>query len=108
MGVYSRIRLFNMTLPAIGADLLSQDIQPIFDMSEFRIHIAVSKAAKLTMKRKEISTGTSITENLSSQVFALDEGVTYTVPTRAIEKYNFSLNVSTGTLWVLQIDEVAQ
>ena len=108
MGVYTKGRLFNAPLPESGTKLLSSDIYPNFDMSELRVHFCPSKTGRLSITRKEISTGVSISELLGTSNIGANEGVTYMIPTRAVSSYNFTFSVTNGTTLVLQVDEVAQ
>lgn len=107
MGVYSKARLFGAALPTANTNLLATDIRPNFDMSEFRVHVACSKAGKLHMKRTDFESGLTLTEVLSLTQIGADEGWTYYVPVRVSTSYNFSYSVTNGTIF-LQVDEVAQ
>ena len=103
MPVHVRGRVFNAALPAANANLLSANVVPLFDLSEFRITFSSSKGGRLTMKREY--NGTTVSQLLGTSNIGADEVVVYDIPTRAIESYNFSYSVTNGS-YCLQVDSV--
>jgi hypothetical protein len=108
MGVHSQVRIIGQSLPSANTNILVTDIKPIFDMSEFRIHFASSKAGRLSMKRTDILSGVTISELLGTANSGADEGTTYLIPVRNVTKYNFTFSVTNGTILVFQVDEISQ
>jgi hypothetical protein len=106
MGVNSRAHVFNVALPSAGTNLLPENLKPLFDNAEFRIHATLSKAGKLSMVR--VHRGVTITEELNNGTnLGADVGYTFVVPTRFFTEYNLRYSVTNGTISVIQIEEIS-
>lgn len=109
MGTILRARLFNTAMPGPTNNMLPEDIKPVLEPSEFRVHAAFSAEGKLTVLRK--SGETSITEELAydGKSKNLEVGVAFTCdfPVRAIESYNFRYSAESGTVLIFQVNEIS-
>jgi hypothetical protein len=103
MGFYPKARLFNVDLPAADKDILDKGITTLADCSQFRIHVACSKAGRFYMTRT--SGGATIREDLFGGNITADSGNTVSVPARLGTTYNFQFSVTNGKVLILQVDE---
>ena len=106
MGVNSRAHIFNVELPVAGKNFLSANIKPLFDNSEIRIHIAISKAGKLSLVRQH-DADTIVEELNGGTNLEANTGYNFLIPTRFFSSYNFRYSADHGTILVLQVEEIS-
>ncbi len=98
--------LFNTSLPAAESNWLSIEIIPTNTPSYIRIYVCVSVSGIFRVVR--IISGTTITENMNGgNALSASAGYMFTVEYRSGDSINLRYSVTSGTIYILRIDEIA-
>jgi hypothetical protein len=101
----AKAAIFNTALPTAEADWLTSAITPTNSPSYLRIYVCVSVSGVLRVART--IGATTITEDLNSGgALAVNAAYMFTVPWRSGDSINLRYSVTTGTIYILRIEEI--
>jgi len=101
----AKASIFNTALPTAESNWLSTNIVPTTSPSYLRIYVCVSVAGILRIVRT--ISGTTITENMNNGVnLTANSANLFTIEWRNEDSINLRYSVTSGTIYILRIDEI--
>ena len=101
----AKAAIFNTALPTAETGWLGSAITPTNSPSYLRIYVCVSVSGVLRVARTVGAT--TVTEDLNSGgALAANAAYMFTVPWRTGDSINIRYSVTTGTIYILRIEEI--